>query len=210
MRPIRNIPSFDMLENRETPAVQAFFAGGILSVFGDASANTINVAASSTGQLQVTSNGSAVRILAFGTPTLAGTFAVAVFAGGGADRVTIDASLRAVSASLYGGAGNDTLTANHRGNTVLFGDQGDDTLTGGAGMDALFGGAGDDALNGRGNRDSLNGGSGKDSLDGGSDSVTDLLIGGFGADTFIRHPGQKNDLNFDFWAAQGDVVKNAP
>ena len=48
---------------------------------------------------------------------------------------------------LFGGAANDTLTANAAG-TTLFGCAGNDVLTGAAGKDTFFGGPGNDLMNG--------------------------------------------------------------
>src|SRR5262245_56286587 len=140
--------SFERLENRLTPTAQAFFAGGVLAVVGDTNANNI-VVSSAGGNLQVTDNSTPVTIKAlFGTPTLAQTHLVVVFGREGNDQITIDASLGTVPAALYGGRGNDSLTANHNGNSLLYGGDGNDNLKGGGGKDLLLGDEGDDVLNG--------------------------------------------------------------
>jgi Ca2+-binding RTX toxin-like protein len=204
-------PSLEALEDRVTPAVQAYFAGGVLAVVGDANANTITVAADANGQLQVTADGAAVSIQSAVTPTLAQTLAVAVFSQGGNDNITIDASLGTVAAALYGGTGDDTLTANHNGYSLLYGDYGNDTLNGGGGNDLLLGYDGNDTLNGRGGSDYLLGGYGNDRLDGGgTDGRRDILIGGPGGDTFVRYAGE-NDLFLDVRAlSQGDKFEEVP
>ncbi len=206
MRSSRRVLLFEQFEKRLTPAVQAFFAGGVLVVVGDADANEITVAAVN-GNLEVTTDGNLVQIESEVPPTLAQTQAVAVFGQGGNDSITIDASLGAVLAVLYGGDDDDTLTAHHVGSSVLYGNDGDDTLNGGGGNDLLLGGAGNDTLNGGGGRDALFGGLGDDTLDGGADGQRDLLVGGPGADTFHRHAGE-NDWFLDVRISQGDLIKD--
>jgi Ca2+-binding RTX toxin-like protein len=143
MRSFRSALSLEQLEVRMTPATQAFFSEGVLTVVGGGNANKIAVAAIA-GRLQVTDGGAAVPIHSSVTPTLAQTLRVAVFAEGADDSVTIDASLVAVPAELYGDDGNDTLTANHRGDSRLAGGNGNDTLIGGFGNDIINGDAGND------------------------------------------------------------------
>jgi Ca2+-binding RTX toxin-like protein len=190
MRSYHRSLSLEQLENRLTPAVQAFFAGGVLAVVGDGEANAISVAAVG-GQLQVTHNGDTVPIQSAVPPTLAQTLAVVVFGQGGDDTITVDSSLGEVPSALYGGLGNDTLNGGG-GSDLLYGDGGNDTLNGQGGNDALFGGTGDDTLDG-----------------GGTDGRRDVLVGGPGADTFNRYVGEK-DIFLDFRASQGDVVNNLP
>jgi Ca2+-binding RTX toxin-like protein len=187
-----------------TPAAQAFFAGGVLAVVGDTNANNI-VISSAGGNLQVTDNGSPVSIKAFfGTPTLAKTQLVVVVGREGNDQITIDASLETVPAALYGNRGNDTLTVNSNGNSLLYGGDGDDFLFGGGGMDLLLGDEGNDQLVGGNGADVLFGGDGNDRLNGGGkDGSHDRLIGGNGADTFLVFAGE-DDVFRDFNTAQGD------
>jgi Ca2+-binding RTX toxin-like protein len=206
---VRRVPSLEQFEDRLTPTVQAFFAGGVLAVVGDADPNEITVAAAG-GALLVTNNGADVPIQSAVTPTLDQTLAVAVFGLGGDDVITIEASLGTVPAALYGGAGNDELTADHNGYSLLYGSYGNDILTGGGGNDVLAGDDGNDTLNGRGGSDLLLGGAGNDSLDGGGkDGRRDLLIGGSGADIFFRHAGE-NDIFLDFRGFQGDTFTDVP
>jgi Ca2+-binding RTX toxin-like protein len=197
--------SVEQLEDRLTPATQAFFAGGILSVVGDAAANNIVVRVVD-GNLQVTDNDVEIAIQSRITPTLERTVAVLVAARGGDDSVTLDASLGTVYAAVSGGWGDDILSAQHNGNTLLSGDYGNDTLSGGGGRDLLLGGHGNDSLNGGGGRDLLLGGFGDDTLDGGGqDGERDLLIGGPGADTFNRYAGE-DDIFFDVDPNEGDTI----
>jgi Ca2+-binding RTX toxin-like protein len=180
---------------------------GVLTVLGDGDNNNIVVSAE-LGNVIVTEDGAAVPI---STPSgdplaLADLLLVAVYAGAGDDSVTLDASLGTVPAALAGGGGNDVLTASHAGNTLMLGGDGNDILDGGGGNDLLYGDAGNDALNGGGGSDLLAGGIGNDTLDGGgTDGRRDILIGGLGAYTFVRHAGE-SDVLLDVRASQGDVI----
>lgn len=135
----------------------------------------------------------------------------AIVADGGLGNDTLYAGRG--SASLTGGTGNDTLVGNISNDTlvggavndVLSGFEGHDLLNGGTGTDSLFGGVGfdvlwggtgndlldggadNDALYGGTGRDTLKGGDGNDYLDGTEDNTRDLLVGGTGADTFVRY-----------------------
>jgi len=109
---------------------------------------------------------------------------------------------------LYGMEGNDTI----------LGGDGDDVLLGGDGDDILYGDAGRDYLYGEWGIDWLSGGDGDDYLDGGNDGLRDSLVGGWGADQFIRHrtrlsePGgpviyyNDPDVFVDISTATGDAV----
>jgi Ca2+-binding RTX toxin-like protein len=195
----------ESLERRALFAVTAAANFGVLAVVGDADANNIVVSAVD-GNVVV--NGGTVPITTpSGDPlALADLRAVAVFANAGDDTVTLDASLGDVPAALYGGDGSDALTANHAGSTLMLGGDGDDRLNGGDGNDLLYGDAGNDLLNGRGGSDLLAGGTGNDTLNGGdADGRRDILIGGLGADIFVR-PAGENDILLDVRPAQGDVI----
>jgi Ca2+-binding RTX toxin-like protein len=147
------------------------------------------------------------------------TETVVMQTGGGNDTITVTAlagtGVRTVVAD--GGDGDDVIDGS-AGNVVLqaFGGTGNDVLTGGSKGDTLAGGDGDDTLSGGRGSDTLDGGNGNDVLDDGvTDGEQDLLIGGAGADTFVRR--QRNsacaptplfdELVVDFSATDGDVTK---
>jgi Ca2+-binding RTX toxin-like protein len=114
---------------------------------------------------------------------------------------------------LYGGEGNDLLF----GDGVLGGSSapsGNDFLVGGVGNDSLYGGSGNDKLNGGWGDDYLNG------YGGYSNSETDTMTGGPGADTFglgynwrsssdvdIYYLGSGNAVITDFNALEGDKIR---
>lgn len=175
-RPVRPrfTPGFDVLSARDVPAVTAAFSpgGGMLSIFGDALGNTIEVGRNAAGTLLV--NGGAVAVLG-GTPTVANTFSIRVFGLGGNDALALNEANGALpAAQLFGGAGHDTLS-------------------GGSGSDLLFGQAGDDVLFGKGGADFLFGGTESDVLTGGD--ADDQVFGESGADRFVWNPGDDTDLN---------------
>jgi Ca2+-binding RTX toxin-like protein len=100
---------------------------------------------------------------------------------------------------LFGGSGDDWLEGGDDNDTLvggegvdwLLGQAGNDFLTGEAGNDVHYGGSGNDILYGDIGADYLDGGSGDDWLDGqwpSSDEWDkgDFLVGGPGADTFVR------------------------
>jgi Ca2+-binding RTX toxin-like protein len=92
---------------------------------------------------------------------------------------------------VYGGAGNDRITADPRLNigVIFFGGDGNDTLAGGAGNDILVGGNGNNTLAGGGGMNLLIGGSGSNTLKG--SKLGDILVGG--ATPFDA--GQLSDLD---------------
>ena len=118
---------------------------------------------------------------------------------------TADAKALSGYGDLFGGLGNDTLSASASSSysNRLFGEQGNDTLDGGAGDDLLVGGSENDRMLGGGDNDTLEGGSGTDTLDGGEDS--DSLNGGVDQDVFVvqaRSDGNVLDQITDFNLAQ--------
>src|SRR5262245_43527414 len=133
--------ALEPLDERITPAVNALFHAGVLTVTGDHTNNTIVVSRDVNGRLLV--NGGAVTIKG-GTATLSNTKLIEVFGQAGNDTISLDEVNGTLpKANLYGGSGDDTLTGGS-GNDQLFGQAGDDTLLGKGGVDLLFGGAGND------------------------------------------------------------------
>ena len=176
--------NYSVLEDRRLLAVSASLSGGTLSIFGDGSANTVNIDASAntlflSGDLNEQF-------------TLSQVQAVEFFGGAGDDffENTTDIDTRAA-----GNQGNDELrTAG--GNDELFGGEGDDLLvsTGGNdrligfdGFDILFGGEGDDVIFGLGDDDELHGEGGDDTLVAGFGD--DVVFGGSGDDLVFGHFG---------------------
>jgi len=115
-----------------------------------------------------------------------------------------------------GGVGNDIIDGSATGvNLQLTGGDGDDTLIGGRGNDVISGGGGNDNLTGNKGLDTLSGDAGNDTLDDGvKDGKQDVLIGGAGADSFVRRQvNSPNDatpkfdeLVIDFTPADGDMI----
>jgi len=177
---VRRALVFETLSQRITPAVNAFFHAGVLTVNGDNQDNTITVSRDVAGNLLV--NGGAVSIKG-GSPTVANTKLVKVFGLAGNDTISLDEANGALpKANLYGGAGNDTLTGGS-GNDLLFGDAGNDTLLGKGGFDLLFGGAGNDSLTGGAGDDQAFGQAGNDRMIWNPGDGSDLNEGGAGNDT---------------------------
>ncbi|WP_284617704.1 calcium-binding protein [Aquabacterium humicola] len=161
-------------------AVTATFSLGTLSVPGDSLDNTITISRDAAGKLLV--NGGAVAVLG-GTPTVANTAQIQVFGQGGNDVVTISEVNGALpKAQLFGGFGNDVLTAGS-GADLLFGQDGNDTLLGKGGNDLLFGGFGNDTLTGGDADDQVFGDSGDDRLIWNPGDDSDVFEGGDGTDT---------------------------
>lgn len=155
-------------------------ASSILTVFGNAADNVIEVTRDSAGKLLV--NGGAVRISG-GTPTVANTTLIQLFAQGGNDTGTLNEGQGALPrANMFGSSGNDVLTAGS-GADQLFGQAGNDTLLGKGGVDALFGGTENDTLTGGDADDQAFGEGGDDRIIWNPGDDTDLNEGGDGTDT---------------------------
>ncbi len=148
------------------------FAGGVLTVRGDGADNAITISRDAAGAISI--NGGAVAVVG-GTPTVANTTRISVFGLAGNDVLTLQESNGALpSSELFGGAGNDTLTAGSGGDLV-FGEAGNDTLLGKGGVDQMFGGSGNDVLTGG--------------------DADDQAFGQAGDDRMIWNPGDDTDLN---------------
>lgn len=168
--------------NVQTPGlgITATFNAGILTVIGNQLNNSITVSRTVPGLLQV--NNGAVPILG-GTPTVANTTLIQVFALGGNDTVLISETNGPMPrANLFGGEGNDSLTGGSAAD-LLFGQNGNDTLRGQGGNDLLFGGMGDDLLIGGDGEDQLFGEDDNDELVWNPGDDNNLMEGGAGNDT---------------------------
>ncbi|MBV1929296.1 MAG: cadherin-like domain-containing protein, partial [Gammaproteobacteria bacterium] len=106
-------------------------------------------------------------------------------AGDATDNVLVATS---ANEALYGGDGNDTLSA-HVGGGNLYGGSGIDTLIGNAGDDTLIGGTGIDTLTGNAGNDTLTGGAGDDVLNGGDGDDTYMFSLGDGNNTITDTSG---------------------
>src|SRR5438445_411657 len=117
--PVGRRATFEQLGARITPAGNAFFSVGVLTINGDQANNAIDVSRDAAGKLFV--NGGAVSVKG-GTATVANTKLIQVFGLGGNDTTSLNETNGALpKANLYGGAGNDTLTRGS-GNDQIFGE----------------------------------------------------------------------------------------
>ena len=163
-------------------AIRANFAAkaGVLSVFGDTPDDDIVLSRDAAGTILV--NTGTVPVLG-GTPTVANTTLMQVFAQGGNDTIVLDEANGALPrANLFGGAGNDTLIGGSSAD-LLFGQGDNDTLFGKGGTDLLFGGDGNDILTGGDGDDQMFGEAGDDRMIWNPGDDTDLAEGGDGTDT---------------------------
>ena len=160
--PASSAATVEQLESRRLLAATVSLDRGILTIVGDAASDHIEVLYDSPArqQLLVTVNGAN-----------AGGYPAA-----GVGRVSID-----------GGAGDDVITTDFRGRSILRGGPGDDSINGGGGDDQLFGDAGNDTILGNRGRDVIYGGDGNDVLSGGTGP--DVLIGEGGDDSVVGSAG---------------------
>jgi uncharacterized delta-60 repeat protein len=147
----------------------ATLSGGVLTVLGDAAANSIVISLSG-GSYHVAFGAAPALNFASGSVNR-----LVVNGGDGADRITVASSVN-LSTELHGGAGNDSITGGS-GDDLLFGEAGNDQLLGGNGADVFVGGDDDDVLTGGNGRDILIGGWGKDTITG--QNGEDILVGGY-------------------------------
>jgi Ca2+-binding RTX toxin-like protein len=188
----RFIPKFEVLENREVPAVISVASAGVLFVRGDQADNQILVAADTTGQITV--NGTAVT-----GATRDSIGMINVQGRGGDDSITLDRTLNTVSSTgsllrspdsqVYGGSGDDYINILNGGivgglagviNGVVVGPVvGNNYTEGGAGDDTFISGFGEDTFLGQSGDDTYvwNPGTIDDRFDGGSGRDTATIIG---------------------------------
>jgi Ca2+-binding RTX toxin-like protein len=166
-------------------------SSGVLSVFGDALANNIQLSRDAAGKILV--NGGAVSVPG-GTPTVANTQLMQVFGQGGNDTIALNEASGALPrANLFGGAGNDTMTGGS-GADMLFGQSGNDILLGKGGNDLLFGGSENDTLTGGDGDDQMFGEAGNDRMIWNPGDDTDLMEGGSGTDTAEVNGGNGTEV----------------
>jgi Ca2+-binding RTX toxin-like protein len=193
-----------LLDRRILPAISAAFsaAQGVLTIMGDAQANTIAVSRNAAGSILV--NSGAVKIIG-GKPTVANTTLIQLFGLAGNDKLSLDESKGSLPrANIFGGDGNDTITGGS-GNDQLFGQAGEDTLLGNGGADLLFGGDGNDVLTGGTGNDQVFGQAGNDQLIWNPGDGSDVNEGGDGIDT-VEVNGGNSAENFTI-AANGSRVR---
>jgi uncharacterized delta-60 repeat protein len=152
------------------PSVSATVVNGVLTINGDAAANSIRVSRNSVGNYRVQVDSTIDQTFAF-----ASVNRVLINAGDGDDTVLIASGIN-VPTETHGGKGNDNLTGGGHGD-ILFGEEGNDTLLARGGDDILVGGNGNDYLDGGSGRDLLIGGWGQDTIFG--DAGEDILIAAY-------------------------------
>ncbi|MFO1302137.1 MAG: calcium-binding protein [Burkholderiales bacterium] len=166
-------------------------SSGVLTTNGNGQGNAITFTRDAAGNILV--NEGSVHITG-GKPTVANTSLLQVYGQGGDDVITLDESNGALPrANLFGGAGNDTLTAGS-GADMLFGQAGNDTLLGKGGNDYLFGGSDNDVLVGGDGNDEMYGEAGDDRMIWNPGDDSDLMEGGTGVDTAEVNAGNGNEI----------------
>lgn len=117
---------------------------------------------------------------------------VEIFGGNGNDLITaVGALIGNVRLSLNGDAGNDTVIGSEDADTIT-GGIGNDTLQGGGGNDTIIAGDGNDNVFGQAGDDSLQGNAGDDSLRG--NDGNDIADGADGADVLLGQAGNDSLL----------------
>lgn len=178
-----------------------FLTGGLGDDTVRGGAGIDRVTESADANFTLTSN----TLTGLGTDTIIAI--ESAFLTGGASANTINTTAFTGQVTVFGGAGNDTITTGAFADLVI-GDDGNDSVDAGAGNDILLGAAGSDTLKGNdgndtvqgqgGSLDMLYGGNGSDFVDGGvgndtlfGDDGSDTLVGGDGAD--LMFGGLSND-----------------
>jgi CSLREA domain-containing protein len=137
----------------------------------------------------ITVNSGNVVIDTIGTFTVSAGTASSLEVHGldGSDTITISPAI-AVSSSIYGGEGNDSLTGGS-GSDSVYGGNGNDVLMGGDGTDSLYGGEGDDLLYGNGGTNLLYGEAGSDAYFAESGAAANVFYEGAGDDRYVFKSG---------------------
>src|SRR5262245_38562703 len=184
----RFLPSFQALEGRAVPAVTSVFNPGFgtLTVFGDGTANTIEISRDAIGVISVNGEVPLAGGIPGGFPTVFNTRSITVFGLGGNDAIRLNETNGPLpDARLFGGSGDDILTGGS-GADALHGQDGNDQLNGGPGADFLLGQSGNDVMFGGNDADQIFGASGDDTADG--DRGDDVAFLGDGNDLFVWDP----------------------
>lgn len=180
-----SLPAWERFERRDLMSATATLAGGVLSVYGTDSADTINVRQGNgiAGSfLSVDGTQIKVGTKTQGSVSVSSVSRIEIYAYGGNDYVSLHVSnYEAVNvpATVWGGTGKDTIS----------GGNGNDTLWGNAGEDWLYGYDGDDFL-----------GAGTAGVDGATVAEKDYLWGGAGFNKF------SDGFDFSNWIYQGVSV----
>jgi hypothetical protein len=158
LQPSTYRPTIEPLEDRTLPAttIQASLVSGVLNVQGTDAGDYLRVTQSS-GRISVYNTQITVGSTKVDSVDAAAVTKVTMNGLGGND--TLIASTVTKDATIYGGAGNDSL----------YGGLANDYLDGGAGVDTIYGNAGNDRL-----------------VSGTTIGERDTLLGGAGFDRFFR------------------------
>lgn len=108
-----------------------------------------------------------------------GLGAVLIYGGTGNDAIVTGSSSTSLLNTVFGGAGNDTITC-LGGTNIVSGGTGQDTITGGPGDDQIHGDDDDDVIHGGAGTQMLAGDDGNDEIHGGSGRAT--IYGDIGND----------------------------
>jgi Ca2+-binding RTX toxin-like protein len=208
-----------LVNSAPPPPNLASLSGGLLTLNVGSRAGLRNVLPTnhdesySIAHVSGTAGSETLIVTAFGvSETYTGVSLISGDFGDGNDTLVVSPGVL-VSATIYGGAGNDNLNYSGSGSATLDGGAGDDVLTLGSGVSGgtLYGGAGNDqltaeitggvgvALYGQAGNDTLVGGAGSDILDGGDGN--DILQGRGGADVITGGAG--NDTLIEYLATLG-------
>jgi Ca2+-binding RTX toxin-like protein len=193
---------------------------GTLKVVGTPKADVIDVTVNADESVEVDLNG-----------VMSGPFSnvkrIHVFGRAGADQITVDesAATKLISDAIFGGAGNDTITAGDE-DSYISGGAGKDVVTAGNGNNVVQGGAeadnitvgnGSDIVLARGAHNTVIAGTGNDTIVvGNHSSVTggggdDLIWGLEGHDTLVGNVGGLTGTD-DIYTSNGphDNVQPGP
>lgn len=195
------LPNLVELERREVPAASAVkLAGGVLAVRCNNTSSTIVVT-------QTNNSVSIKDVLLNKNWTYRANQISRIDVFGGTGNDTLTARTDTVLVRLSGGNGKDTLLGGNNGD-ILIGGSNNDIIRGGGGDDYAAGGDGNDYIYGDDGNDDLNGGNGNDQIDGGAGA--DGLAGDDGKDILISLDDDTADVidggrSVDiFWMDQGD------